>query len=175
MRRLLVIFLFALFALSADAQESMTKTMAGPNGDQFRILVAFMAAGNGDSCKLQSFILDINRVKKNEQPTSFYLDLTTTDRNLETGAKKQEILVQRWKTSSDVEVKCEGGNWIKQTPGPEFDKISEAVKAIIQIAPLDPKDPKEFDLPKDVASKISDLLNGLPNSNLQCVRDGSPD
>jgi len=175
MRRLLVIFLFALFALSADAQETMAKTMAGPNGDQFRILVAFMAAGNGDSYKLQSFILDINRVKKNEQPRSFYLDLTTTDRNLETGAKKQKILIQRWTTGGETEVKCEGGNWIKQTPGLEFDKVFETVKAVIQIAPLDPKDPKEFDLSKDVAAKVADLLNGLPNSKLQCVRDGGPD
>jgi len=172
MRWLPIVILSVCFAFPVYSQEVMTKTMAGPSGDQFRILVTFMSAGNEGSYKLQSFILDINRVKKNEQPTSFYLDLTTTDRNLATGAKKQKILVQCWKTSGDVEVKCESGNWIKQSSGPDFDKISETVKAVIQIAPLDAKDPKEFELPKDVAAKITDLLNSLPTSKLQCVRDG---
>ena len=149
--------------------------MAGPAGeDQYRILVAFMGALN-DSYRLQSFILDINRVKKNEEPSSFYLDLTTTDRNLATGEKKQKILVQRWKSPSDIEVKCEGGRWTKQSPGPEINEIIETVRSVIRIAPLDAKDAKEFDLPKAVAQKITDLLNGLRTSKLQCVREGSPD
>jgi hypothetical protein len=174
MRWLPTILLCLLFSFSVHSQEVMTKTLAGPNDDQFRIAIAFMSQGDDNSYKLQSFILDINRVKKNEQPTSFYLDLTTTVRNLTTGAKKQKILVQRWKTAGDVEVKCEASKWIKQSSDPEFDRISETVRAVVQIAPLDAKETKEFDLPKDLAAKITDLLNGLPNSKLQCVRDGGP-
>src|SRR4051812_45629286 len=143
MRRLLTILILLFFANADDAQEVMTKTMAGPNGDHFRIIVTFLSVVSEDSMRLQSFILDIDRVKKNQQPTSFYLDLTTTDRNLTTGAKKQKILVQRWKTSGDVEVKCEGAKWIKQSSDPEFDRISETVRAVIQIAPLDAKETKE--------------------------------
>src|SRR4051794_30005324 len=99
MRWLPTILLCLLFSFSVHSQEVITKTLAGPNDDQFRIAIAFMSQGDDNSYKLQSFILDINRVKKNEQPTSFYLDLTTTVRNLTTGAKKQKILVERWKTS----------------------------------------------------------------------------
>jgi len=64
MRWLTTIPLCLLLAIWVHAQESMTKTMAGPNGDQFRIMVAFMAAGNGDSYKLQSFILGLKCWKK---------------------------------------------------------------------------------------------------------------
>jgi len=149
--------------------------MAGPRGDQFRILVAFLEPVDENSASLQSFILDTDRVKKQQQPSSFYLDLTATIRNLQTGAKNQKILVQRWERSGDVEVKCEGGKWIKQASGPELDKIVGVVNAVVRIVPFDAKETTEFTLTKDVEQSVRGLLNALNTSKLQCVRNGTPD
>ncbi|MEP6848811.1 MAG: hypothetical protein ABI999_08130 [Acidobacteriota bacterium] len=57
---------------------------------------------------------------------------TSTMRSLTTGDKRQKILVIRWEKSSDVEVKCDGGKFVKETTGPELDTIVEMVKAVVQ-------------------------------------------
>lgn len=157
----------------AFGQERIAKTLAGPNGDQFRVAVTFIAASE-DSYKLQSLIVDIDRVKdKTQEPTKFYVDLTTTVRSLTTGEKKQRIFVIRWERSADIEVKCEGGKWFKQKPGPEIDKIVEAVKAVIQSSPLDSKKATEIDLPKGVEEKVTAILTTLETSTANCVRGGA--
>ena len=170
---LMLIVCFCFVSVTAFGQERITKIMAGPNEDQFRVLVSFIEATE-DSYKLQSLIIDVNRVKdKQEQPTSFYVDLTTTVRSLTTGEKKQRILVLRWGKSAEIEVKCEGGKWIKQKPGPEIDKIVETVKAVIQNSPLDAKKPVEMTLPQDVKQKVTSTLNALETSTAECIRGGS--
>ena len=148
--------------------------MAGPSEDgQFRIAVAFMGATD-DSYKLQSFFVTVNRTKnKNELPTEYYVDLTTTTRSLESGTKKQKILVFRWRKSGEIEVKCEGGKWSKQAAQPEIDKIVEVVKAVVQNSPRDAKEPVDFTLPEELEQKVISILDGLETSTLQCVRNGS--
>jgi hypothetical protein len=150
----------------------MTKTMAGPSGDNYRILIAFMGPVGEDSYRLQSFILDLDYFKKKDEPNFYHLDLTTTDRNLSTGDKKQKILVQRWERSGNVEVKCESNRWAKQSSSPELDTILETVKAVLKIAPADARQPTEFALPPDVSQKVTGVLNSLSTSKLQCVRGG---
>ena len=152
----------------------MTKITAGPiDGGQFRIAIAFMGATE-DSYKLQSLFVTVNRTKnRNELPTEYYVDLTTTTRSLETGTKKQKILVFRWGKATEREVKCEGGKWSKQAAGPEIDKIVEIVKAVVQSAPRDAKEPGDFTLPTELEQNVISILEGLETSNLQCVRTGS--
>lgn len=174
MRSLSKIIVFLCFlSVTAFGQEKMTKTMAGPNGDQFRSLIAFIYSTD-DTFKMQSLILDTNKVKnKKELPSSFYVDLTSTVRSLASGEKKQKILVMKWEKPNSVEVKCEGGKWAKQEAGPELDKIIEVVMDVIRTVPLDAKEPIEFALPKDLEQKVILTLDGLQSSKLSCVRNGS--
>lgn len=169
--RLLVCLCF--LPLTALCQERITKIMAGASEGQFRVMVTFMGTTD-DSYKLQTLIVTVNRVKnKNDLPTEYYVDLTTTTRSLATGSKKQKILVFRWGKSGDMEVKCEGGKWEKLPAGPEIDKIVEIVKAVVQNSPRDAKDPVEFTLPLELEQKVVSILDGLKTSNLKCVRNGS--
>jgi len=169
--RLVIGLLVCLFIFSGTAlcQERIVKVMAGPNDDQFRILVSFIG-GNKDQYELQSMIIDVNPVKdKKEAPASYYVDLTATVRNMVTDEKKQRIMILRWERSGDVEVKCEGGKWSKQTTGPELDKIVESIKAVVQNSPLDTTRPVEFTLPQSVTDKVTAVLNGLQKSKLLCI------
>ena len=174
MRFILMLLVCLCFVpVAALGQERVTKGMAGPSDDKFRVLVSFIAMTE-DSYKLQSLIIDVNRAKdKKEQPTFFYVDLTTTVRSLTTGEKKQRILVLRWGKSTEIEVKCEGGKWAKQKLGPEIDKIVETVKAVIQNSPLDAKKAVEITLSQDVEQKVTSILNGLETSDAACIRSGS--
>ena len=149
----------------------MAKVMAGPNEDgQFRIAVAYIAAG-GNTYKLQSLIVTVNRVKnKSDLPTEYLVDLTTTTRQLESGAKKQNILIFRWGKSGQIETKCEGGKWTKQTGEPVINNIIEVVKAVVQSAPRDAKEPVDFTLPPELGPKVVSILDDLETSKLQCVR-----
>jgi len=175
MRLTLKLFVFLCFLpVTVLCQEKITKMMAGPNGETFRAIVAFVEPTD-ESFKTQTLIIDVNPVKnKKEQPTTFYVDLTSTIRSISTGDKKQKILVLRWDKSGDIEVKCEGNKWEKENAGPELDKIVETAKAVIQNAPLDTKgDPVEFKLPEDLEQRVISILNGLETSSLKCVRDGN--
>ena len=163
-----------LLPLTALCQQRIVKTMAGPNDDgSFRIAVAFMDATD-DSYKLQSLMVTVNRTKnKNELPTEYFVDLTTTTRSLTTGAKNQKILVFRWEKVGEREVKCDGGKWAKQAADPGIDKIVETVKAVVKSSPRDAKEPVDFILPKELEQSLSSILEGLETSKLQCVRTGS--
>ena len=144
--------------------------MAGPTNGQYRILVAFIAATD-ESYKMQSLIIDIDPVKnKKDQPTSYYADLTTTVRSLTTGDKDQKILVIRWEKAGDVEVKCDGGRWAKESTGPELDAIVDLIKEVVRNSPLDAEKPEEFTLPSAVEQRITATLNSLPKSSLKCIR-----
>lgn len=169
----LLVCLF-LLPLSVVCQERITRIMAGPLDDSHsRIVVAFMGV-TGDSSKLQSLIVTTNRAKnKNDLPTEYLVDLTTTTRSLASGAKKQKILVFSWDKSGEREVKCGGGKWTKQSASPEIDNIVEVVKAVVSKSPRDVKEATEFTLPQDLEQKLISILEGLETSNLQCVRTGS--
>ena len=124
-----------------------------------------------DSYKLQTMIIDINPVKnKKDEPNSYYVDLTTTVRSLTTGNKNQKILVIRWQKSEEVEVKCEGGKWVKESAGPELNKIVDTIHAVVQNSPLDAKKVTEFTLPQSVEQNVTAALDGLKTSSLLCIR-----
>jgi len=115
---------------------------------------------------------------KKEQQTSNQADLTSTVRSIATGQKKQKILVLRWGKSGDIEVKCEGGKWAKQTAGPEIDDILKMVTDVLQKAPLDAREPVEFSLPTDLEQEIVSILNNLETTELNtdslpCYYSGS--
>jgi hypothetical protein len=162
--------LICFFSCAVLGQERITKRMAGPANGQYRIAVAFITPTD-ESYKLQSLIIDIEPVKnKKDLPTAYYADLTTTVRSLTTGSKDQKILVIRWNKGSDVEVKCDGGRWTKETTGPELDAIVEVIKQVVKNSPLDAKDTTEFTLPTALEQKITTALDSLTTSSLKCIR-----
>ena len=79
MRMKVSILMFAsllfLTAFSAHAQ-GLTQAVAGPSGDQFRIIVTMAPQTPEDTYKLQSFILSAENVRTGQQPSWFALDLT---------------------------------------------------------------------------------------------------
>ena len=167
------IFCLILLPIAAEAQGDVVKTVAGPNRGQFQIAVSLIPNTDVNTWKMQSFILNFGQVKKGQQPSSYFLDLTTTRRNLNTDEKKQKILDLRWSNAGDVAAQCQDGSWVKSS-GPEIDKILETVTAIVQIAPVEIERPIEVQLPKDIMQKITDILNGLETSKLPCIQDGGP-
>lgn len=175
--RLIIKLSLCLLLLPASlfCQERMRQVMIGPGGDgsDFRIAIAFIEPSE-ETFKMQSLIISTNRVKnKNEQPTSFLVDLTSTVRNVSSGTKKQKIFVFRWDKSTQLETKCEGGKWTKQpSTTAELDKIIETVKAVTQNVPLDTKQPVETTLSPEVEQKVISVLENFGNWNLPCLRDG---
>jgi hypothetical protein len=151
-------------------QERIRQVMVGPSNDQFRIVVAFIEP-SPESYIMQSMIINLDKIKnKNEQPSSFLLDLTSTVRNLSTGEKKQKILLLQWKKSGAIELKCDG-KWVKQdTPAAAIEKIVEATKTVIQSVPLDAKTPTQAKLPPEVEQNVISILNSLQTENLPCLR-----
>ena len=156
-------------ALSANAQ-GVAQVVAGPNGNQFRIVATFVPQTPDDTWKMQSFILDSPPVKQGQQPAWIMLDLTTTSRNLDTDAKKQRFLLLRW-TPNGVEAQCSQG-WIKST-GVDVDKIMEATRALYQLAPVETPQPTHLQIPKYIEQKIAGVLNNLETSKMQCIQDSS--
>jgi hypothetical protein len=145
--------------------------MVGPNGDQVRVVVAFIDLSE-DEYKMQSMIIDLTPVKnREEQPSSVQVDLTTTVRSLSTGEKKQKILLLRWNKTGEIELRC-SGKWVKQDTGAVPGKIIEAIKAVIQNVPLDTKAPTDATLPQEVEQKVSSALNALNTEALPCIKDG---
>ena len=168
----ILIFCILILPVAAAAQ-GVIKTVAGPMQDRFQIFVTLIPETDADTWKTQSFTLDIDPIKKGQQPNSYLVDLTSNKRNLNTDEKKQKILDLHWAKTGDVQAQCQDGSWVKSS-GPEIDKIVETVKALLQIAPVETQRPIEIVLPKDITQKITEILNGLETSKLPCVRDGDP-
>jgi len=167
-----IVIAICVLSAAAIAQDSATRMVAGPSGDGFQVLVSFMSS-HDNSFRLQSLIVNVNRVKnKTDQPQWFYADLTSTDTVLDKGEKKQKMLGLRWDETGDVEVKCEGGQWVRQTPGPELDTIVNTIKEVIKETPLVSRSIVEFALPQPLTDKVAAILDSLFTSNLACVRDG---
>ena len=171
--RLIIKLLICLCLLPASVlcQERIQKVMVGPVNDQTRIVVSFIEEPSDETYLLQTMIINLDAVKnKKEQPSAFFVDLTSTVRNLSSGEKKQKILLLQWKKSGAIELKCDG-KWVKQeTPGASIEKIAEVTKSVIQSVPLDAKTPTEATLPQDVEQKVISILNSLQTENLPCLR-----
>lgn len=124
-----VVSCLLILAAVSLGQERMVKNMAGLTADGNRSAVTFMSVA-GDSYTMKTLFVDTERVKnKSDEPTSFYIDLTSTVRNIKSGDKVQRILVMKWNGSSPVQVKCENSRWAPQTTGPELDTIIAAVNS----------------------------------------------
>jgi len=171
MRLILKLFLcLCLAPLGVFCQERVTQTMAGPSGDESRIVVSFMEPA-GDAYKLQSLIIIASKIKNNtEQPKSVFVDLTSTVRTLSTGAKKQKILQLRWDKSGEVEFKCED-KWKKQAADMATGKIVEAVKSLFGIFPADAKTPTPITLSNELEQKILAIMDSLKIENFACLRE----
>jgi hypothetical protein len=170
--RLIINLLICLCLLPATttAQERIRKAMVGPNGDQIRIVYTVTEI-LPEGYKLQSMIIDMSRVKNsNEDPSSVSVDLTSTVRSLSTGAKKQKILVLRWKKTGELEFKCDG-NWTKQEMGAVVDKIQETTKSVIQSFPLNTKTPTEVSVTSELEQKLSLVFDSLNTAALPCLRE----
>ena len=172
--RLIKTLLICLCCLGGTAlsQERIRQVKVGPNGNQTRIVVAFIDP-TGESYKMQSMIVDFGQLKsRNERPASVQVDLTSTNRLLSTGAKQQKILVVRWKKTGEFELKCDG-NWMKKESSPLLTNIVDVTQLLIDNVPIDNKKPTEATLPQDVEQKITSLLNSLDNQSYPCLRSGN--
>lgn len=165
-------FILFVSAISVSAQ-GVTQVVAGPNGGQFRVVATFIPATPEDTWKMQSFILDTPRVKQGEQPAWFFLDLTTTTRNLDTDQKTQKFLQLRWGQAGDAEAQCVQG-WTKVT-GTEVDRIVTAARSLYQASPAGALQTVQMQMPKDLEQTISSVLNNLETSKMQCIQDGGQD
>lgn len=162
------VFMFALLATPALAQDRLVKSMVGPYGDQTRIVLAFMEPLE-DGYRLQSMIVDVSPANaKNSDPSTVHLDLTSTVRNATTGAKKQTILILRWK-NGELESKCEG-EWKKKDISAAFKKIIELTTTVIQTAPQKFTTQMEITLPAELERKISALFDSLGTEDYPCLR-----
>jgi hypothetical protein len=165
---------FLLFIASTIASaQGASQVVAGPNGDHYRIVATFIPETPEDTSKMQSFILDTPFVKQGEQPAWFFLDMTTTSRNLDTDEKKQKLVLLRWGQTGDAEAQCTQG-WTKITGG-EVEKIVAAARSLYQISPATGRQTVQLQLPKDIEQKVSAVLNNLETSKMQCIQDGVAD
>jgi hypothetical protein len=152
----------------------MSKVMVGQSGDQLRIVVAFIEPAP-ESYTMQTMIITLDPKAKNkqEQPTAFLVDLTSTIRNLSSGAKKQKILLLQWKQSGAIELKCDG-KWTKQDkPDAAIEKIAEVTKLVIRGATVNAQNPPEATLHPDITQKVLTILNSLQTENLPCLRSAN--
>jgi len=144
--------------------------MVGPHDDQTRVVIAFTDLLE-DGYRLQSMIIDLTPAKdRKEEPSAIQLDLTSTVRSLSTGAKKQKILILRWKKSEELEIRCDG-KWTKHEVGLALENVVATTKMIIQTLPLNTKTPTEFTISPEVEQKISSIFDSLNNQNVPCLRE----
>jgi hypothetical protein len=169
MRLIIKLLMWLCFVpASAMCQERIREVRVGPNGDQVRIVVAFIEPSQ-EAYRMQSMIIDVKPVKNSKEPSSFHVDVTSTDRSLSTGAKKQMIVLLRWKQTGEIELKCDG-KWVKQDALLAINEIVEATKAVIRSVPLDTRTPTEVTLPDEVEQKVSSVLNSLETEDIPCLR-----
>ena len=164
--------LVCLFASFSNAQ-NVTQALAGPAGDQFRILVTSMPQTGEDVMKIQSFNVLIDSFKQGEQPSYYLVEIVSNIRNLDTDEKKQKTLLLRWGREGEVEAQC-AQDWVKSS-GAEIDKIVDASKALVQLAPVAAGQAVQLELPKELGQKLSAIMNGLENSKLQCIQASGPE
>jgi hypothetical protein len=169
--RLSLCLLFFLLVGSSKVagQEGFTKFMAGPHGDETRIVVALTHVTD-EGYKLQSLIIDLAPLKKGSEPSSFHVDLTSTIRSLATGAKQQKIFIFQWDNTGDLDVKC-NGKYEKHQTNASIDKIIEITKAVIKIIPNNLKEPKDLKLPSELEASIAAIMDGMKPEDLPCLRE----
>jgi hypothetical protein len=162
--------LLILICAIATGQERIVKFMAGPSGDETRIVVA-LTVPLEDGYKLQSMIINMSRLsKETEQPSFVLVDLTSTVRSLATGKKKQEAFIMRWNKTGQIELKC-NGKWTRHDSNPGIEKVMEVTKSVIQNTPWDAKSPTELTLSSELEQKVAAILEGLKLADLPCLRE----
>jgi hypothetical protein len=155
--------------LAASAQEKSVNVMTGPYEDGFRIIAAFMNEAE-DSYKLQSVIVDFKPGKnKNDPPTSVTVDLTSTVRSLKTGEKNQMSLVTRWKSTGEIEAKCDG-KWVKQASGSNLKTVVEAANTLITNSPINKDHAEQATLSPPVEQTMLALFDALNPKDYPCLR-----
>lgn len=152
------------------SQDRIRKSMVGPHDDQTRVVIAFTDILE-DGYRLQSMIIDVTPAKdRKEDPSAVQLDLTSTVRSLSTGAKKQKILILRWKKSGELEIRCDG-KWTRHEIGPPLENVVATTKMIIQSLPSNTKTPTEFTISPEVERKISSIFESLNAQSVPCLRE----
>lgn len=169
----LVIKLFvclALVSVNAMGQERIRKFMAGPNGDQIRVVIALTDVLE-DGYKFQSMIIDMSRIKNaSEQPSFVQVDLTATVRSLVTRAKQQKSFIIRWNKAGQIELKCDG-KWTKHDTSPGIEKIRAVTKSVIENIPLDAKTPTDVTLSPQLEQEASSILDALKPADFPCLKE----
>ena len=162
----------ALVSVTVTGQERIRKFMAGPNGDQIRVIIALTDVLE-DGYKLQSMIIDMSRIKTtSEQPSFVQVDLTATVRSLVTGAKQQKAFILHWNKAGQVELKC-NGKWTKHNTSPGIEKIIEVTKSVVENIRLDAKTPTEVTLSPQLEQEIAAILDALKPENLPCLKESN--
>lgn len=166
--KLLVFVLF--LPLSVLCQEKISKTAVGPNGDQYRFVIAFVETDE-TSFKMQSMIIDITPIKSNQDtPKTVFLDLTATVRDLGKGTKMQKILQMRWNKNDKLKIKCDG-KWAEKPTEIETTAIIETVKSVIRSLPIKTEPASEVTLSPEIEKKIIAVVDSMNGSTLPCLRN----
>jgi hypothetical protein len=162
--------LLLLFSVGVLSQDRIQQIMVGPAEDKFRVVIAFIDPTE-DSFKMQSLIVDFDKPKdKNDLPTTFKIDVTSTVRSLATGEKKQKILILQVKNSTEIQFKCDG-KYIKKDSTPNTDKLIETVKAILKTLPLDSKKPTAVKLSKETEANADLVFKSVNTEEFPCLRN----
>lgn len=158
-----------ILPLSVFCQEKIQKFVVGANGDQTRIILAFIELTE-EKYKTESMIIDLTSIKDGkEKPKSVTVDLTSTVRSLSTRKKDQKVLLIRWNAKEEIEMRCDG-NWTKKESDSAAQKIIETTKSIIQNVPLNSKEGIEISLPDEIVKKIESVLTSLKTENFSCLK-----
>jgi hypothetical protein len=169
MRLVILVLCVCFCSANASGQERLRKAMVGPYGDQVRVVVALTDVTQ-EGYRLQSMIIDVAPGKtKGEDASEVKLDLTSTVRNLSSGAKNQKILILRWKKNGELELKCDG-TWSKHETNPALEKVIALTRTVIGTVDLNAKTPTEFKLSTDLEEKVSVLFDSLGTEDYPCLR-----
>lgn len=159
-----------LLATCGICQEKISRVAVGPNGNQYRYVIAFVETSEA-AFKLQSLIIDIAPIKNNQDtPKSVMVDLTSTVRDLASGGKKQKILQLRWDKSGKLELKCDG-KWMTQKDAAKTANIVETVNSVIKSLPLKTEPAAEAVLPDEIEKKVVVVLSSMETEELPCLRN----
>lgn len=160
---------FFLFSVSVLSQDRIQQIMVGPAENAFRVVIAFIEPTE-ESFKTSSLIVDFVKPKdKNDIPTTFKIDITSTVRSLATSEKKQKILILLVKNSTEIQFKCDG-KYVKKDSTPNTGKLIETVKAILKFLPLDTTKPTNVKLTKEIEDKVDSVFKSINTEEFPCLR-----
>lgn len=168
MRLIKLFLLMCLIPVGVFGQDMIRRVMVGPYDGDVRILVAYIQPTE-TQYKMQSLIIDVKPDKQKKKAKSFYVDLTSTDRSLATGEKKQRIFQFSSDKNGKLKLRCDGKFKSKETNS-AIDKIIEVVKTVIESVPLDSEKPTEVKISQDIEKKVLSALDSLETEDIPCLR-----